>query len=258
MKRTIVTVMAMAAITAGFGRLAARAQQDTPDMDTVPVAMQDAGTGEDPSLVDLLHRGGPLMYPLYVCSILVVAFSIERAVRLRRSVILPPGVVARVRDVATGGKRLDPYALLDDLKHHPSPIARVITAGLRRADRPLPELEKSIEDAGQREADTLRRGCRALSIIASVAPLLGLLGTVLGMIKAFMTVAASQEALGRTELLAAGIYQALVTTATGLCIAIPSLVMYYLFIEKGDRLVSEMDEISIELVENLKIGGNVA
>ncbi len=252
----IMAVMAMVCL--GYAVL--WAQQQGPaeaDIGGSEVAGQ-VQDGESPSLVDLLNRGGPLMYPLYLCSIIMIAFAIERAVRLRRSAILPADVVAKVLRLTTGENRLSPQALLAELKSHPSPIARVITAGLRRANRPLVELEKAIEDAGQREADDLRRGCRVLSIVSSVSPLLGLLGTVMGMIKAFMTVAAREEALGRTELLAAGIYQALVTTATGLCIAIPALVLYYIFTDRVDRLVSEMDEVSIDLVETLKTGENAA
>ncbi len=252
----IMAVMAMVCL--GYAVL--WAQQQVPadaGIGSSEVAGQVQG-GEGPSLVDLLNRGGPLMYPLYLCSIIVVAFAIERAVRLRRSAIVPADVVAKVRRLTTGENRISPQTLLAELKSHPSPIARVITAGLRRADRPLVELEKSIEDAGQREADTLRRGCRVLSIVSNVSPLLGLLGTVMGMITSFMTVAAREDALGRTELLAAGIYQALITTAAGLCIAIPALVLYYFFTDRVDRLVSEMDEISIDLVETLKTGGNDA
>lgn len=249
-------IMAVVAMVC-FGWAALWAQQ-TGSAASLGEVVNSIQSEAKPSLVDLLNRGGPLMYPLYLCSIAVVAFVIERSVRLRRSAILPPDVVAKVRRMSDGGDRIDPKALLTELKDHTSPIGRVITAGLRRADRPLPELEKAIEDAGQREADALRRGCRGLSIVSSVSPLLGLLGTVTGMIKAFMTVAAQEEALGRTELLAAGIYQALVTTAAGLCIAIPALVLYYVFTDRVDRLVSEMDTISIDLVESLKAGGETA
>lgn len=255
MKRMMLAAVVVA--VAGFGLAPVLAQQDAaPEVSEEMVI--HIGGDEGTSLVDLLQKGGPLMYPLYLCSIIVVAFAIERSVRLRRSAILPPDVVDRIRRISSSENRLSPRELLDELKHHPSPIARVITSGLRRADRPLIELEKAIEDAGQREADTLRRGCRVLSVVSSVAPLLGLLGTVVGMIKAFMTVAAREEALGRTELLAGGIYQALVTTAAGLCIAIPALVLYFIFVDKVDRLVSEMDTISIDLVETLKARGDVA
>lgn len=250
-------VLAVMIAVAGAGLAVAQAPQDGAEAAPEEMVIHIGGD-EETSLVDLLQKGGPLMYPLYLCSIVVVAFVIERSVRLRRSAILPPGVVDRIRSISRSENRLSPQELLSDLQHHPSPIARVITAGLRRADRPLAELEKAIEDAGQREADSMRRGCRVLSIVSSVAPLLGLLGTVFGMIQAFMTVAAREEALGRTELLAGGIYQALVTTAAGLCIAIPALVLYFIFIEKVDRLVSEMDVISIDLVETLKARGDVA
>ena len=103
----------------------------------------------------------------------------------------------------------------------------------------------------------MRRNCKVLSVVASVSPLLGLLGTVLGMIKAFMTVASREEALGRTELLASGIYQALVTTATGLSIAIPALVLYHLFADKIERLVIEMDDITLDLVERMSSPGDM-
>ena len=210
-------------------------------------------TTESPSLLDMLRRGGPLMYPLYLCSLVVLAVAIERSVRLRRGRILPRETVDTVQRMTREAGKPNPLALLREVEQHRNPIARVITAGLRRADQPLAEMEKAIEDAGQREADAMRRSCRVLSIVASISPLLGLLGTVLGMIKAFMTVAAREEALGRTDLLAAGIYQALVTTATGLAIAIPALVLYYIFVEKVDQLVSEMDDLSIELVESLRV-----
>ncbi len=246
------TVAAMALVIAAVTRA-----QDAVNSVAAEITTQLA-TEDAPTLVDLLNRGGALMYPLYLCSIVVVAFAIERAIRLRRAVILPSDIVEKIRNIPSHGPRLNPQALLAELKNHPSPIARVIIAGLRRVDRPLPELERAIEDAGQREADHLRRGCRVLSIIASISPLLGLLGTVFGMITAFMTVASREDALGRTELLAGGIYQALVTTATGLSIAIPALVLYYLFTEKVDRLVSEMDDICIDLVENLKADGEFA
>lgn len=204
------------------------------------------------TILGLLHRGGPLMYPLYLASFVMVAFSIERGLSLQRRKVLPPGVVGRIRDVTSRAHGpLDVQKLLGEIASSQSPIVRVVKAGLRKAYRPTAEIEKAIEDAGAREAAAMRRNCRVLSVIASVAPLLGLLGTVVGMIKAFMTVAAREEALGRTELLAAGIYQALVTTATGLTIAIPALVLYYLFVDKIERLVNEMDNITIELVERM-------
>jgi len=209
------------------------------------------------TILELLRRGGPLMYPLYLASFVLVAFGIERGLSLQRRKVLPPDIVGRIRDVTLREHGpLDVQKLLSEVAAGGSPIVRVVKAGLRKAYRPTAEIEKAIEDAGAKEAAMMRRNCRVLSVIASVAPLLGLLGTVVGMIKAFMTVAAREEALGRTELLAAGIYQALVTTATGLSIAIPALVLYYLFIDKVDRLVNEMDDITIDLVERMSASGS--
>lgn len=206
----------------------------------------------DLTILELLKKGGPVMYPLYLCSIIMVAFGIERAVSLRTKRVLPADIVEKIRSVTSKEPgNLDSQKLLNEIQAYENPIARVVKAGLRKADRPVPEIEKAIEDAGEKEAGLMRRNCRVLSIVASISPLLGLLGTVLGMIRAFMTVAAREEALGRTELLASGIYQALVTTAAGLTIAIPALVLYYIYVEKVERLVSEMDDITIDLVEKM-------
>mgnify|MGYP006417434281 CR=1 FL=1 len=205
-----------------------------------------------PSVLELLRRGGPLMYPLYFASFIMAAFGIERAFGLQRSRILPPDVVANIRAVSEHPHGpVDVQQLIKDLAHSNSPIVRVVRAGIRKAYRPASEIEKAIEDAGAKEVAVMRRNCKVLSVTASVSPLLGLLGTVLGMIKAFMTVASQQDALGRTELLAAGIYQALVTTATGLCVAIPALILYYIFIDKVERLVIEMDDITLDLIERM-------
>lgn len=213
---------------------------------------------DDHSVLDLLRRGGPLMYPLYLASFVMIAFGIERAISLQRRRVLPPDVVSKIREVTLHRHGpMDVEQLLSDIKSSNSPIVRVVRAGLRKAYRPASEIEKAIEDAGAKETAMLRRNCKVLSVTASVSPLLGLLGTVLGMIKAFMTVASREEALGRTELLASGIYQALVTTATGLCIAIPALVLYYLFIDKVERLVMEMDDITVDLVERMAMPGEI-
>jgi biopolymer transport protein ExbB len=246
--------LAVLSLTLAACALAIAQQPGLPPAEAAPAAAEteptDAPPAERLTIRDLLRRGGPLMYPLYLASFIMVAFAIERGISLRRKRVLPRDVVDRLREVTADGE-LDVRKLLDDIHADTSPVGRIVKAGLRRSARPPAEIEKAVEDAGSKEAAQMRRNCRALSVIASVSPLLGLLGTVLGMIKAFMTVAAREEALGRTELLAAGIYQALVTTAVGLAIAIPALVLYYIFVDKVERLVMEMDDISIEVVERL-------
>lgn len=204
------------------------------------------------TLLDLLMKGGPIMYPLGLCSIVMVAFAIERGLGLRQSKVLPAETLQRIRAALdVPGEWIDPQQLIRDLEQFNDPLARVSVAGLRKANRPLLEIEKAIEDAGGREMGNMRRNCRALSIVASVAPLLGLLGTVTGIIRAFMTVAAKAEAMGRTELLAGGIYEALVCTAVGLAIAIPAVVFYHIYVEKVEGLVAEIDSCSEELVSRI-------
>ena len=208
------------------------------------------------TLLELLLKGGALMYPLGLCSIVMVAFVIERGLALRRSQILPADTQAILQNALRGPEDyIDAKALHQQLELRSDPLARVAIAGLRKAHRTIQEIEKAIEDAGAKEAGVLRRNCRVLSMGASIAPLLGLTGTVTGMIKSFMTVAARAEALGRTELLAAGIYEALVTTAVGLAIAIPSLVFYYYYIEKVESFVVELDSLAEELVDKIPTRG---
>jgi biopolymer transport protein ExbB/TolQ len=129
----------------------------------------------------------------------------------------------------------------------PSPIARVLRSSLVRVGRPVPEVEKAMEDSLAREVLALKSSVRPLSIIGAVAPLVGLLGTVVGMIMAFRT--ASMEGLGgKAEVLAEGIYLALLTTAAGLTIAIPCLLVAAFFNNRIDRYMREMDEILIGLI----------
>ena len=130
-----------------------------------------------------------------------------------------------------------------------SPIATVVAAGVKKLGEPIERLEKHIEEAGQREVLKLRKHLRLLSVVAAIAPLLGLLGTILGMIEAFQTVAVSGESLGKAELLAKGIYRAMITTAAGLSLAIPVLIAYHWILGKIDSLVVEMDTLTVEFVD---------
>jgi len=221
-------------------------------------AAQDEGAGEDadaedrpPTVWELLQAGGPLMYPIYFCSFLMVTFAIERAISLRRRKVLPPAFVENLRDLVRN-RPIDSDKVLTYCQATPSPISRIFQAAVKRLDRPIPDIEKAIEDAGAREVRILRRYTRVLSGVASVAPLLGLLGTVLGMIGAFQEIGGGKPiGAGAGEALAENIYEALVTTASGLSVAIPSLVLYLIITSRIDRLVAEMDDLTMEFVESL-------
>jgi biopolymer transport protein ExbB len=201
------------------------------------------------NLLQLLQRGGPVMYPLYACSILVVTFWIERMVSLRRNKVIPPELLRAIQ--AAAGEPAARQRLADEIQANPSSLGRIVRAGYKKITRPVLEIEKAIEDAGAKEVAVLQRNNKVFSVVGTIAPLLGLLGTVTGLMRSFMTVATSAEALGRTELLAAGIYEALVATAVGLSIAIPSMALYFYYQERVDKLVSAIDEAAVEFIEKL-------
>ncbi|MCB9849702.1 MAG: MotA/TolQ/ExbB proton channel family protein [Phycisphaerales bacterium] len=198
------------------------------------------------SVWDFLVKGGPMIIPIAVCSLAALTVIVERSLTLRRVRVVPPGFLEGVRTAFSGG----PADALSYCTANPSPIATIFQAGLKRANDTPDRREKAIEEAGAREVFTLRKYLRLLAVVAAIAPVMGLLGTIFGMIKAFQTVALAGDALGKTELLAKGIYEALITTAAGLLLAIPALVCYHWLSSKIDRLVFEMDRITVEFFED--------
>ncbi|MBL9148209.1 MAG: MotA/TolQ/ExbB proton channel family protein [Phycisphaerae bacterium] len=207
---------------------------------TPPNSLSTMGT-----IWDLTLKGGPVMIPIAIVSLVGLAIVIERLVSLRRARVVPPDFVAGLRASLESG----PDAALERCRASSLPIARVAAAALERWDRPQEEVADAIAEAGVREAVGLRKNLRGLSVVVAVSPLLGLLGTIFGMIGAFRTVAASAEALGRTELLAAGIYEAMVTTAAGLVVAIPALLAYHWISAKADALSLAIDAACAELAK---------
>jgi len=255
-------VCAMGIVVLCAGMVMAQAD-NTPMPRTVTGLVQQAGTPgpaatgtaparRDLTMIQLLQKGGPVMYPLYLCSILALGFAFERLFTLRSRKVSPPQTLQQLRAAMEQPQgSFNAQALQAQLEGATSALARIAAAGLRRANRPIMEVEKAMEDTAAKEVSRLQRNNRVLSAVASVAPLLGLLGTATGIIRTFMTVAASEDALGRTELLAGGIYEALVATAVGLTIAIAALVLYFFFQERVERLVSEIDDTATELAEKL-------
>jgi len=211
-------------------------------------AATDAAAVQVQSVWDFIVKGGPMMIPIGICSVIVVTVAAERLVALRRRHVIPPGFMPELKSrlKEAGG---DINSALKHCEKNDSPIARVFAAGVKRLGQPIELLEKHIQETGEREALGLRKRLRALSVIAAVAPLMGLLGTIFGMISAFQTVALSAEALGQAEMLASGIYEAMITTAAGLIVAIPALLLYHWIAAKIDRLVQEIDAAAVDFVE---------
>lgn len=201
------------------------------------------------SVWDFVVKGGPVMIPIAACSLIAFTVILERLLSLRRCNVLPPEFVPGLK--AALGATQDRKRALDYCEAHPSPVANIFAAGLRKLGEPAEAVRRQVEEAGQREVFRLRKFLRTLAVMASIAPMLGLLGTVTGMITCFQTVAASAEALGRTELLARGIYEAMITTAAGLIVAIPLILAHHAISAKVDRLVFEMDTKTIEFMESL-------
>ncbi len=205
------------------------------------------------NIADIMRKGGPLMYVLALCSVIGVAFVFERFVALRRSRIVPNAFVKRFLDQVREGS-LNRERALAVCAENPCAISEVFASAVRKWGRSGMELEQAVMDAGERVANELRKYLRVFAALHIIGPLLGLLGTVFGMITAFNAVATS-EALGRPERLAEGISQALLNTAFGLAIAIPAQSFYFYFVSRVDRLIMSMDALGQELVSSISAEG---
>jgi biopolymer transport protein ExbB len=209
-----------------------------------PLAKQ--GPVPTTNLLDMMREGGPLMWPLALCSVIGLAFVFERLVSLRRSRVIPKAFVTRflqqVREGSLDRERAHAVCAENDC-----PASEIFTAAVRKWGHPEMEIEQAIMDAGERATHGLRKYLRVFTALTVIGPLLGLLGTALGMIKSFNAVATT-DALGRPQLLAEGISQALLNTAFGLAIAIPAQSFYFFLVGRVDRLIMEMDSLGQELV----------
>lgn len=203
--------------------------------------------------LEVLFALGPFMYPLGLCSIIVVWFSIERLVILRRGRVIPRPFVKRFFEHIEDGK-VDAKGAMKLCEENGSPMAMIFAHGLRKWGKPSVEVEQAVIDGGERQVSQLRKHLRVLNGAATVAPLLGLLGTVWGMIESFNNIA-EKQAMGKTDELAAGIGLALLTTAAGLMIAIPALIMYMYLSGRVDGLVMDMDGHGQELVDLISAEG---
>lgn len=202
---------------------------------------------EGTSLLSIISAGGLLMAPIALCSLILCMFSLERAMSLRGSRIIPRPFIKRILEQLKAGEleKREAYRICRENK---SPIATVLAAGVRRWGKPAQDVEKAVVDAGERLGNKLRKYLKLFNGISTITPLLGLLGTVIGMIQSFNSIVAT-GAMGKPELLAAGISQALVTTAAGLTVAIPALIAYIYFSSRVDKLLMEIDEHGQQLVQ---------
>jgi biopolymer transport protein ExbB len=199
--------------------------------------------GEIASVWDILKAAGWPIYPLLVASIIAVALIIERLIVLRKSKVIPGHVLNEVLSLYKGrGMNTDTIEKIENS----SPLGRVLAAGLRNDKSSRPVMKEAIEEAGSVVAHDLGRFLTGLGTIASIAPLMGLFGTVVGMIEIF----GSQSPSGTNpQVLAHGISVALYNTGFGLVIAIPSMIFYRHFRARVDGFVVEMEQAAIKLLD---------
>lgn len=200
-------------------------------------------------MLEIIVAGGWLMAPILLCSTLAVAIIIERFWTLRRRKVTPEGLAATVEDWAARHEL--------DLRHlnqlrTGSPLGRVYAAALMNRKRPREIIKETVEDTGRHVVHELERFLNTLGTIAGITPLLGLLGTVIGMIKVFSAIMIS--GVGDAQVLAGGISQALITTASGLTVAIPSYFFYRYFRGRVAEYVISMEEKAIDLIDCIERG----
>lgn len=196
----------------------------------------------------LIQKGGFLIYPLIFCSLLALTVIIERAISLSRAQINKRIFMKRLSEFISRNRIMDAVHYCE---RYNVPLARIIKAGLIKHNQTRDYIQSSIEKAVREEVPFLERYLGILATITSVAPLLGFLGTVSGMIKVFTQVEAS-SGLINPKMLSGGIWEALLTTAFGLAIAIPTLVAYNFFLSRSHTLVNEIEDASVEMLSLLK------
>jgi biopolymer transport protein ExbB len=202
---------------------------------------------------DFIVEGGWVMYPLMATSVLGLAVCLERAWVLRRGAVLPSLLVERAG--ATRG-RGDVGPLAEALSRAPhAPLAVVLGAMLENLENPREQGEEAMLAAGRRSAASLERNLAWIEIVATVAPLLGLLGTVLGLVDIFSVI--SVEGVGDARVLSSGIKKALYTTVAGLCIGIPALAVFTYYSRRAERLAAEMEHIAYAVLGRLFPAGPV-
>ncbi len=198
-------------------------------------------------MFELIKAGGWVMWPLILCSIAALAIIGERLWSLQRKSVMPPELLSQVQ-IWLDRKELDASRLT--LLRESSPLGRVMAAGLVNRQHDHAILKEAIEDAGRHVIPELERYLNALGTIAAISPFLGLLGTVLGMIQMFAGI--GSHGLGDPSVVANGISQALIATAMGLLVAIPSLMAYRMLRGRVDELAVEMEQEAIKLIEVLR------
>ncbi|MEM7706927.1 MAG: MotA/TolQ/ExbB proton channel family protein [Pseudomonadota bacterium] len=200
-------------------------------------------------MLEIIRQGGWLMLPILACSAIAMGIVLERFWTLRRKVVNPPDLGQQVQSWALSRKLENSHveALAEN-----SALGRVLAAALRNRSRTRDIVKEAVEDTGRHVVHDLERYLNTLGTIAGITPLMGLLGTVIGMIKVFSSILV--HGVGDANQLAGGISQALVTTAAGLFVAIPAFLFYRFFKGRVEALVVDMEEQALSLIDTIDLG----
>lgn len=197
------------------------------------------------NLLEIFLKGGIIMWLILISSIIGLAVVIDRFIVLRKAKINIPAFLVRIRGFI---KKKDISGAISHCMEEKSPVANVVRKGLKKYKFGHDRVKEAIENAGSQEISKLEKGLTVLATVAGIAPLLGFLGTVTGMIQAFMTIEDLAGAANPSDL-AGGIWEALITTAFGLIVGIPALAFYNYFLSAIKRLVGEIEVVANDVVE---------
>jgi biopolymer transport protein ExbB len=228
---------------------AANASGETPVSEPVATG---AASDESLNFFQLLLDGGFLMIPILFMSLLLVTFTIERLLGLRTNRVLPSGLVRDLGQLSGSQGSFDPRQAYRVCQQYPSAAANVVRAMLLKVGRPHSEVEHTVTEASEREAARLYANVRWLNLAAAVTPLMGLLGTVWGMIQAFHDTTQMMPGQNKADYLAEGIYIALVTTLAGLMVAIPAAIFSHYFEGRIQALFIQIDELLFNLMPQIE------
>lgn len=215
---------------------------------STPTDSTAAAADQAISLWDLTLAGGPLMIPIVLCSIIAIYIFVERLLTINKANQSPEQFMGKIKELVLRGD-INGAKLL--CAQFDSPIARMIEKGLARIGSPLKNIEASIENTGKIELFKLEKNLNVLATVAGAAPMMGFLGTVMGMVTAFIAIAREEGSVG-PKLLADGIYTAMITTVAGLIVGIIAYLAYNYLVTRVSKVVHKMEYSSIEFVDLLQ------
>lgn len=222
-------------------------QEVTLPADTL-AALNQTGVPEQTTLLETLVLGGWIMLPIFLLSVLAIYLFVERMITIRRAKTDPETITQRVRDYIQAG---DVRGAMGFCESQDKPITRILRHGLERLGRPISEIQDAVQAQGKHEAFELERRTELLASIAGIAPMLGFLGTVTGMIRAFQEIQNLQGNVN-PSVLAGGIWEALMTTAAGLVVGILAFFFFNFLLTRIKRLINDMERSATDFIDLLQ------